>query len=162
MRGGKILLYCATILARNTDLIQKPLRPPHDYFRISDTFAILDIRIKNSNSSVLCHFYKAESRKKSKRGRAPNEEKAKSEAAAKMEDTHEAFPRELTNVLHMAESLPQRPDGAVSYTTRYRQSSTWCKGRPFADGVAMAKVPRVVRATAYRDLGVRDWHVSMA
>ena len=100
--------------------------------------------------------------KKSKQGRAPNDEKANREEESKMEASHESFTRELTKILHMAASTPQRSDGSVSYKTRYRQSSTGYQGRLFADGVAMANAPRRVRAIAYRDIGVCDWDVSMA
>ena len=92
-----------------------------------------------------------------------NGEKAEREREKrkKMEDSHEAFARALTQIIHMEESLPHRSGGAVAYATRYRQRSTGYKGRPLEDGVAMAKAPRRARAIAYRYLGVRDWDVSM-
>ena len=48
------------------------------------------------------------------------------------------------------------------YFTRYRQSSTGYKGRLLAEGIALSKAPRAIRAIAYTDLSVRDWGVSMA
>ena len=162
MRGGEILLYRLTMIARNTDLIPKQSQPPREYFRISATFDILGVRANHSNSSVLFQFYKAKSGTKSKHGRTPNEEKSKKEEDAEMADTPESFARELTRAIHMAESLPIRPDGAVSYTASYRKSSTGYKGRLITDGVSMAQSPMRVRAVAYRDLGLRDWDVSMA
>ena len=80
-----------------------------------------------------------------------------------MADTRDASPRELTNVLHMEESIPQRPDGAVSYSARYRQRSKCYECILSEDGVALAKATTSrVRAIAYLDLGVRDWDVSVA
>ena len=71
------------MVARNTDLIQKQLQPPHvsiSEYRIP--YDILDVRSKNSNPSVLFQFYKAKSGNQGKHGTAPNEEKSEHEEGA--------------------------------------------------------------------------------
>ena len=36
------------------------------------------------------------------------------------------------------------------------------QGGLFAEGVALSKAPRAIRAISYSDIAVRDWYVSMA
>ena len=81
---------------------------------------------------------------------------------AKMATTRDSFIRELTKINVHSRTAKYRPDGTVSYSTRYRKSSTGYKGGLFAEGVSLSKAPRAIRAIAYTDLAVRDWDVSMA
>ena len=81
---------------------------------------------------------------------------------AKMATTRDSFIRELTKINVHSRTAKYRPDGTVSYSTRYRKSSTGYKGGLFAEGVSLSKAPRAIRAIAYSGLAVRDWGVSMA
>ena len=114
------------------------------------------------NGCVLPKFSHARSSKKCKQGRTGYEERSRMEEDANLVANHDAFTRELTKINEYARTANDRGDGVVSYFTRYRQSSTGYKGRLFAEGIALSKAPRAIRAIAYTDLAVRDWDVSMA
>ena len=50
----------------------------------------------------------------------------------------------------------------MRYTTRYSQSTSGYRGRVYAQGVAVPKVPRRLMHLAYDGMDVRDWDVAMA
>ena len=120
------------------------------------------MQIKIWKGAYYSFFYHARSSKRNKQGRTAYDARARMEEDAKLTTTHDAFIRELAKIIDHTRTAKNRPGGVVSYSTRYRQSSTGYKGRLFAEGVALSKAPRAIRAIAYSDLDVRDWDVSMA
>ena len=64
--------------------------------------------------------------------------------------------------MHRASGIPLNDDGSVTFTTRYVQSASGYRGRVYAQGVALSKVPRRLRKIAYDGMGARDWDVAMA
>ena len=64
--------------------------------------------------------------------------------------------------MHQASVMPLNADGTVCYTTRYEQSASGYRGRVYAKGVALSKVPRRIRQISYDGMDVRGWGVEMA
>ena len=84
------------------------------------------------------------------------------DAYLKAPQSQEVYIRESLKLLHYASSLPMGLDGTVRYVTRYSQSSSGYRGRVYAQGVALSKVPRRLRQISYEGMGARDWGVEMA
>ena len=110
----------------------------------------------------MTYFYHARSSQRNKKGRTAYDSRVRMEADAKMTNTHDAFVREITKINEHTRTAKYRPGGEVPYATRCRQISTCYNGRLLAEGVALSKAPRAIRAIAYSDLDLRDWCVSMA
>ena len=81
------------------------------------------------------------------------------EAFAKKQDV---YLTELAKLLIRTEKAPVGVEGYVSYTTTYAKCKDGYQGRVYAQGVALAKVPRGIRQISYDGLGVRGWGVEMA
>ena len=60
---------------------------------------------------------------------------------------------------HFVRSLSARSGGASPYSVKYRSRPTGRSDRLHADGLALAKTPKMIRAVFYEGLDIQGWDV---
>ena len=108
------------------------------------------------------NIYKQLVEKKKGSGSKKKSDMCSEERAKKCLRGQEVYLREFTKLMHHTSGIPINADGSVSFTTKYVQSASGYRGRVYAEGVALSKVPRRLRQIAYEGMAVRDWDVAMA